>query len=116
MRIATRAGWVALLLASPFLVRSSYEMFVLTPMYGPQMLFFSAAHSFSQPAWLGLVLSAGAYLASLLMGGTIALLSLRRDSTVSHAQAIALRSTTVLALHFIALFSYESWSRWFSAT
>ena len=38
------------LASSLFLARSSYEMFVLTPLYGPQMIFFSLLHTWPSKA------------------------------------------------------------------
>jgi len=40
-----------------FLVRSSYELFVLTPRYGPQMIFFSLFHTWPAPAVLAFLVS-----------------------------------------------------------
>jgi hypothetical protein len=41
---------VLLIASSLFLARSSYEMFFLTPRYGPQMIFFSLIHTWPEKA------------------------------------------------------------------
>ena len=52
--------WIAFILLAgslPFLVRSSYEMFVLTPQYGPQMIFYSLFHTWPHYAVMAFIYS-----------------------------------------------------------
>jgi hypothetical protein len=113
MRLLKAVCWLLAVGSLPYLLASSYEMFVLTPRHGPQMLFFSAVHGWSAwqvavllASWLicyaGLAVSAAVVLAALL--GKLA----------GHPRFIRSMRVVfvILATHLVLSLSYAHWSTW----
>ena len=106
-----RAGHVLLVLASMWFLESLYEMFVLTAMDGPQMLFFSLAHSASAVLGVLLLLSVLAYILLFAYSVVLFIVSLRGKLTAirSHVRLFAVVAAAQL-IHITLLATYDFWS------
>jgi hypothetical protein len=67
-----RVGLGLLIASSLYMARSSFEMFVLTPRFGPQMLFFSLLHMWPYPLALLFIASWFAYDPTVLFAVLVA--------------------------------------------
>jgi hypothetical protein len=95
----------------PYLLASSYEMFVLTPRHGPQMIFFSAVHSW--PGWLVAVLFTSwlLYYALLAVSAVITLFtSLGKFKTYPRFVRSMQAAFCILAVHLALVLLYGCWS------
>jgi hypothetical protein len=95
-----KLGTVLLFASGFFILRSSYEMFILTPSYGSQMVFFSLMHTWSSPAVIAFFLSWFAYYAFVLY----VLVSLASNFAVHHG-------VSSRVIHWLAGPRDQSWSR-----
>jgi len=119
-----KLGSILLSLSALFLLRSSYELFVLTPLRGPQMVFFSLLHTWSAPAVIAFFLSWLAYYALVLYALVALVARLAVSRTVSSrfvqwlggppgsSWSIAVYvGTSLVLIHLLAMITYENWSR-----
>ena len=107
-------GNILIAASSLFLVETALEMYVLTLVQGPQMLFFSLAHI--APAALVLVaLSGVAFICLALFASVIQVLRLmgRLDSNYSYAKFMRI-VLGVQVIHAVMLLTYDRWSALFS--
>jgi TRAP-type C4-dicarboxylate transport system permease small subunit len=107
-------GNILIAASSLFLVETGLEMYVLTLLQGPQMLFFSLAHI--APAALVLVaLSAIAFVCLALFAFVIQVLRLtgKLNSNYGYAKFM-LVVLGVQVIHVALLLTYERWSALFS--
>jgi hypothetical protein len=109
--MTVRAGYVLLFLASLCVLESLYEMFVLTAMRGPQMLFFSLAHSAGTVLGVLFLLSFVAYILLFIYSAVLFALSLggKLAAIRSHVRLFTMVAAAQL-IHMALLATYDSWS------
>jgi hypothetical protein len=96
--------------AVPFLFESSLEIYVLTLLLGPQMVFFSVVHTASSFLLYGLMLS-GACLALATVFGLVCVVARRLGALGPPFPIVIVAVFTALFASHIALFaSYDWWS------
>jgi hypothetical protein len=107
-------GNILIAASSLFFVETGLEMYVLTLVHGPQMLFFSLAHV--APAALILVaLSGVAFICLALFAVVMQVLRLmgKLDSNLGYAKFMLI-VLCVQVIHVVMLLMYERWSALFS--
>jgi hypothetical protein len=95
----------------PFFVETAFEMYVLTLIGGPQMLFFSLAHIGGMFLISLLTLSALAFILFFVIGVSL-VISKAAGKIQGHNREMA-RLNILLVLqvvHIALLFTYETWS------
>jgi hypothetical protein len=105
----SRVFLVLAVVAAPFLLESSLEIYVLTLLFGPQMMFFSVVHTASRLLLYGLMFSA-ACLALATIFGLVCLVA-RRLGALGPPFPIAIVAlvTALFASHIALLASYDWW-------
>ena len=114
--------------SSLFLVRSSWEMFVLTPRHWPQMIFFSLLHTWPEAAVMSFIASWFTYYAFVAFAILLAIVRVVATEAGVHgpwsSRVIArlagprgrMRSVIIYALavlaavHFAVAMTYEHWA------
>lgn len=109
----TKTLSVLLLLAAPFLFWSGCEMYVITPLRGPQSLGFSLAHSGSPLFLLLLPVSAISYVLLIACSLIAFIFSCRRVS-MTRFETLLAKLFVPLAVHAVLLVLYDTWSPIFS--
>ena len=109
VRPMRKLGYLLVLLAAPFFFRTAFEMYFLTVMHGPQMLFFSLMHT-AGPALLLVLACSGVSFLLLALYSVIACGRLiLRKTTGEHEKTF----TWILGLqllHIALLCLYDYWS------
>jgi len=109
MKILYRLFLLLSLGALPFILESAFELYGLTLVYGPQMLFFSLAHTggllvlilFLSAVCAALALLSGLFLLAAYAGGSA-------EGAVS--RRVVLIAVIALAVHITLLMTYNIWS------
>jgi TRAP-type C4-dicarboxylate transport system permease small subunit len=107
-------GNILIAASSLFFIETGLEMYLLTILQGPQMLFFSLAHI--APAALILVaLSGVAFICLALFAMVMQVFRLmgKLDSTLGYAKFLLI-VLGVQVIHVVLLLTYERWSTLFS--
>ena len=113
MQIVRKATAIFFVLSLFFFVRSSFELFYLTCMYGPQMIFFSLVHSWPEWAVNAILVSWFAYYAFLFFAVIVAVQSLFQSKEASTKLVRYSRYALIIySAHFILLSTYDFWSPW----
>ena len=110
-----RVTAAALLLGAAFFIFwSAFEIYVLTTMNGPQMIFFSITHLWPWPVLVAFYLS---WLLCYLYVGLAIVVSIAGSSQplASHRQFVIFCriSAVALSLHLVAFHTYDAWSNCF---
>jgi hypothetical protein len=103
--------YILLALSSLFVIQSSYELFILTPIRGPQNIFYSAFHTW--PGWL-LVLFIISWIAYYLylIFSIVALLMkrfLKKHKNIAYPKLL-INSFYILLIHLIFVVTYKYWA------
>lgn len=102
--------FLVLLLASvPFMLESGFNAYGLTLAFGPQMIFFSIAHT-GRMLVLFLLVSSACLLLSIVSG--LALLAARRfsEKTGTLPSRVIALATTAFCVHAGLIMAYDWWS------
>jgi hypothetical protein len=102
-------------LAAPFLLESSLEIYVLTLLFGPQMVFFSVVHTGSPFLLYGLMGSAACLALAAIFG--LVCLAGRKLGALGPPFPITIVAllTALFTCHIALLASYDWWSARFFA-
>jgi hypothetical protein len=105
-----RAFLVLTAASAPFLLESSLEIYVLTFLFGPQMVFFSIVHTGSPFLLYGLVFSAASLALATIFGLTCIVACRLGALGPPFPIAVVALFTALFASHIALLASYEWWS------
>jgi hypothetical protein len=111
MKVTKALGYALLVAALLFVYQSSFELYVLTPLRGPLMVFFSILHLW--PRWLLYLFfgSWAAFYAYLLFAIAVSVLGYLRRFNVHRRYFRFIRATVlVFGLHLILMWTYEKWA------
>ena len=104
-------SYILLVLSSLFVIQSSHELFILTPLGGPQNIFFSILHTW--PSWLIILffISWLAYYLYLLLSVDVILMKKfsKKYKDIKYTKAL-MNSFYVLLTHFIISMTYQYWA------
>ena len=89
------------LASSFFLVRSSYEMFVLTPLYGPQMVFYTLMHTWPERSVKLFFMSWSAYRPFVYFAVLFAVIRLICSITRAGSRAVGAETTETPRTPFV---------------
>lgn len=97
--------------SSLFFLETAIEMYILTPLYGKQMLFFSLIHIAPPLMMIVLGLSAMAYIALIIFMFFWLVKSMIKKSRTSHEFTTgSLMILLILIVHTTLLLTYERWA------
>ncbi len=104
-------GYILLALSSFFIIQSSYELFVLTSLGGPQNIFFSILHTW--PGWLIILffISWLAYYLYLLFSVVAMVIKKfsKKYKGIKYTKDLR-NSFYVIFAHFIISMTYQYWA------
>ncbi len=112
MSVSTKILVAIFLLSLPFLLETALEIYILTAVYGSQMLFFSVAHGALGPV-LTILWSVGAVAYAILLltiACQLVLIRYKRLAVLSEFPRLTKYLAVILPVHAVALASYEQWS------
>ena len=109
----SKLGSILLLLSAPFWFLSGCEMYVLTPLRGPQLLGLSRAHSGHPLVILLLPVSAISFVLLGVYSLILFTFTLRPMPMTGHERCLA-RLFIVQAVHGALFLLYDNWSPMFS--
>jgi len=105
-----RLGNILIAASSVFFIETAFEMYLLTYMHGPQMLFFSLAHA-APILFLAVALSGVAFVALAVFAFVVVLSNLlgkpAADGGYRRAMSVVL---LVQVAHAALLWTYETWA------
>lgn len=97
--------------SSVFFLVTAIEMYVLTLLHGPQMLFFSLLHIAPLIFLVVLAASALAYVFHLILGLVVVALNLAKKSSWSETLSSRMRLVILFqVIHTFLLLTYSYWS------
>ena len=109
----TKLGYILLALSAPFFLETSFEMYVLTALSGPQMLGFSLMHSGGTALLVVLAVSALSFL-FLAIYSLVAFGRVLLHKPTGRHERVFVWILGVQVLHVTLFFLYDYWSRVFS--
>ncbi len=103
-------GWILIVASGLFFFETAFEMYFLTPLQGPQMLFFSLAHI--APITLPILIMSG--LAFICLMVFASLLQVSRFNSWSGARSSYRKAMLIVLcvqiIHVSLLVTYEHWA------